>query len=129
MGKKLSGSASAIYRNRDEIINTLRTCVDSILKDYPVVVRAVLFGSIARGDYGLYSDADILIIITESKYERFFDRIPEFLDYFSSSAVPVDIFPYTIEEIKRMKNNDNFLINRALKEGIVLGEASPGKEE
>ncbi|MHA1222366.1 MAG: nucleotidyltransferase domain-containing protein [Candidatus Heimdallarchaeaceae archaeon] len=89
------------------------------MKESKKVNEAILFGSIARGDYGLYSDADILIILEENVKKRFFDRILEFIDFFLDSPVPVDIFPYTTREIERMKK-DNFFIQRVLNKGIKL---------
>ena len=120
MRKKLSSSAKNIYKNKDEIVDSLRSCAETIIKGNVSVLKVILFGSMARNDYGLYSDADVLIILNKSKYKRYFDRIPEFLDYFLKSKVPVDIFPYTVEEIERMKNSENSLITRALDEGIEI---------
>lgn len=113
-------SVKNVYKNRSEIIKNLRLCALTIIKEKPSVLKVILFGSIARGDYGLYSDADVLIIVNKSEYKRYFDRIPEFIDFFLNSKVPVDIFPYTAEEIERMKSNGNFFIIKALKEGIEL---------
>ncbi len=87
---------------------------------HPEVKRAVLFGSLARGDHGSRSDADILLVLSESPYDRFFDRIPDFLPYFSDSDVPVDLFPYTEVEIERMESSGNMLVRRAMAEGIVI---------
>ncbi|MCE7743200.1 MAG: nucleotidyltransferase domain-containing protein [Candidatus Heimdallarchaeota archaeon] len=111
-------SAEKLYRNRKKIIADLQAIAKNIDLQYSVV-DIVLFGSIARGDFGLYSDADVLIILEKSNKKRYFDRIPEFSGYFNVSHLYVDIFPYTDEEIRRMKKN-NLFIRRALEEGISL---------
>jgi len=80
----------------------------------------LLFGSRARGNWGLRSDADVLVILKKSQHKRFFDRIPRYLDLFSKVSFPVDVFPYTEEEFDRMQKKGNKLILRALKEGILL---------
>ncbi len=80
----------------------------------------MLFGSRARGNWGLRSDADVLVILKKSQHKRFFDRIPRYLDLFSKVSFPVDVFPYTEEEFDRMQKKGNKLILRALKEGILL---------
>lgn len=118
MQRKLLSSAEKIYRNRETILSSLRNIAKKIQEDYRVK-DIILFGSIARDDYGLYSDADILIILEQSDKKRYFDRIPELLEYFLISIIHVDIFPYTVEEISRMRDNNAF-IKRAISEGVSL---------
>jgi len=89
-------------------------------KQFPEIKKVLLFGSRARGDWGLRSDADVLVILKKSPHKRFFDRIPRYLDLFSKVSLPIDIFPYTEEELDRMQKKGNKLILRALREGILL---------
>lgn len=118
MQKRSLSSAEKAYRNRDQLIADLRRIAKKIQKEKKVK-EIILFGSIARGDYGLYSDADVLIILEKSDKKRYFDRIPDLIGYFVNSLIHVDIFPYTVEEIKTMRINNHF-IKRALTEGIKL---------
>jgi predicted nucleotidyltransferase len=90
------------------------------IKKFPEIKKVLLFGSRARGDWGLKSDADVLVILKKSQHKRFFDRIPRYLDLFSKVSLPIDIFPYTQEEFDRMQKEGNKLILRVLKEGIPL---------
>jgi predicted nucleotidyltransferase len=108
-------------RTRDDVISALKEAVRKNIKKFPEVKRVLLFGSSARKDWGLRSDADILIILKTSEHKRFFDRIPRYFDLFLKVPLPIDIFPYTEDELKRMKKQGNPLILRALKEAIVLG--------
>ncbi|WP_245218405.1 nucleotidyltransferase domain-containing protein [Pyrobaculum islandicum] len=48
----------------------------------------VLIGSLARGDYTAFSDADVVIVLREDG-RRPMDRIPDFLD----SSFPIDLEP------------------------------------
>jgi len=66
------------------------------------VLEVSLFGSLARGNHDASSDADIYILL-RSDTRRFIDRIPEFVDHFSDVGVPVEVFPYTLHEMERMK--------------------------
>ena len=109
------------FKRRDDVILALKEAVRKNIKKFPEVKRVLLFGSSAREDWGLRSDADILIVLKASEHKRFFDRIPRYLDLFLKVPLPIDIFPYTEDELKRMKKQGNSLILRALKEGIVLG--------
>ena len=78
------------------------------------IKKIILFGSLANDTYTGISDADVLIILRESK-QRFMDRIPKLIFYFIDTPVPVDVFPYTEEEVENIP-----LAKRALSEGVVL---------
>jgi len=122
MRKKLLNFPSSIYRNRNKIIQELKDCAKRAKKEFPNIQKVILFGSMARGDYGLYSDADIIIILNKSEHKRYFDRIPKYMDCFISSEIPIDIFPYTDKELLRMKTKGNLFIIKALNEGIELAK-------
>ena len=106
---------------RDRVLEELERSVRRLIEAHPEVRRVLLFGSYARGDHGLRSDADVLLVLSSSPHERYFDRIPDFLDFFLDMSVPVDIFPYTEAEVERMRRNGNPLIRTAL-DGLVVAE-------
>ena len=81
------------------------------------VLAVVLFGSLARGDHTAASDADVLIILRESTL-RFDERIPAFMP--SDIGVGVDVFPYTLDEIKMALAEGWGVARIALKEGVFL---------
>ena len=105
--------------NRDELIRVLKEAAIKLKSMHPEIENVILFGSVARGDYGYKSDADILLILKESDKERFFERISDYIADFDA-PIPVDILPYTKDEIERMKKRG--LIRKALSEGIKLAE-------
>ena len=72
----------------------------------------ILIGSLARGDYTPFSDADI-IIITKSRL-----NIIDFMD----TDMPVDIEPrlYTLNEILNMSKEKRKIIYEIIKNGILL---------
>jgi predicted nucleotidyltransferase len=120
MPGRSSISAKRKSSRENDLIQPLRDAVKKNIRRFPEVTKVLLFGSRARGDWGLRSDADILVILKESKHKRFFDRIPRYLDLFSELSFPVDLFPYTEVEFRRMQKNGNKLILKAVKEGILL---------
>jgi predicted nucleotidyltransferase len=70
------------------------------LKRRPEVRKVYLCGSRARGDYGPYSDVDLLLILESDPQPGRgpLDRIPNYLpDRF---PVGVDLFVYTEEEAR-----------------------------
>jgi predicted nucleotidyltransferase len=125
MPKRSSRSASSIYRDYEGIIRGLRQAAEGALARHPELERVILFGSMARGDYGLYSDADVILVLRSSDVTPFFNRIPSFLDDFLEAPVPVELFPYTQDELDYMHRTHNMFIRRALREGQVLAERTP----
>ncbi|MFQ6132650.1 MAG: nucleotidyltransferase domain-containing protein [Armatimonadota bacterium] len=123
MPSRSSSSASSIYRDRGAILEALGELARQAVRRHPQLERVTLFGSLARGDYGLYSDADLLLVLKESEHSRYFDRIPEFLDDFVRAPVPVELFPYTEDELARMTRDGNPFIARMLSEGVVMAGA------
>lgn len=95
------------FLNRNEILPRLLHVANYLLASKPEIVEISLFGSLARGNYAPGSDADIYILLRKDR-RRFVDRIPEFLDFFSLAGIPVEVFPYTLEEKAEMKDGGFF---------------------
>lgn len=84
------------------------------------VLRAVVFGSAARGDTSRRSDVDILVIQRTDK--RFLERYDPLLQEIVR-AIPgrdVDLLIYTPEEIESL--SDRPFVARMLREGKTLYE-------
>jgi len=82
------------------------------------VLRAILFGSLARGDIGAQSDLD-LILVVETR-ERFLERCASFHRALEP-AVGMDILVYTPDEFEAMR--DGRFLRQALADGKVVYEA------
>jgi len=82
----------------------------------------ILIGSLAKGNYTAFSDADI-IIISDYVPKNLLDRIKMFLD----PELPIEIQPliYTTEEIIKMARNKRKIIKEILEYGKLL---AGGKE-
>lgn len=123
--KKLSLLSKNYYQNKDLILEELIDAIKTLLKKREDILKIVIFGSIITNKFSLGSDADILIILKSSNEKRFFDRTPEFLEFFNkNTSIPVDLFIYTIDEIEKMIYNNNPLIKSALKNGIHFDKIS-----
>ena len=107
------------FLNRDEILPDLKSAARHLVASQRDVLEVSLFGSFVRGNYGPGSDADVFILLKRDR-RKFIDRIPEFLGYFSRVEVPVEVFPYTVEEVARMEGTG--FIRAIQKEKIVLEE-------
>ncbi len=82
MRKQLSNFAAIKLPDRNILIDDLVKIAKNILKEFREVDEIILFGSLARGDYGTDSDADVLLILIQSPYTRYFDRIPQYASAF-----------------------------------------------
>lgn len=105
------------FLNKDEIYSRLVDIAKSLLAKNNNIIEVSLFGSLAKDDYSPRSDVDIFILLEEDS-KRFIDRIPEFLDYFGKIGLTVEVFPYTLIEIKKMEEND--FIRTIYKNKIIL---------
>jgi predicted nucleotidyltransferase len=99
------------------VLSLARETAARIAAAYPQVLRIIVFGSFARGDYGTRSDLDLLIILKESE-KSMRELLGELLRF--SPAYPADFVPLTQFELKsRLAEGDPFL-SRAIAEGIIL---------
>ncbi|MDD5544823.1 MAG: nucleotidyltransferase domain-containing protein [Acidobacteriia bacterium] len=86
------------------------------------VLRAIVFGSFARGDVSRHSDLDLIVVQETEK--RFLDRYDDLLRPVAE-AVPeraVDLLIYTPQELKRLSERP--FVARALLEGRTIYELS-----
>ena len=79
------------------------------------VDRMILFGSRARGDWLLTSDADVMIVSPDFPGRRFVDRSAEILRHWRG-RVDLEAFCYTPAEIAERRHEIG-IIAQALKEG------------
>ena len=79
------------------------------------VDRMILFGSRARGDWLLESDADLMIVSPDFGSLRFVDRSAEVLRHWRG-RVDLEVFCYTPADIAERRHEIG-IIAQALKEG------------
>jgi predicted nucleotidyltransferase len=115
MQEKSSNSVKVFFADKDKILLQVREYSKKLKKNHPEVEKVGLFGSYVTDEYGPASDVDLLIILKSSS-KRFIDRIPDFLP--SEIEVSCDCFPYTIDEINRMKSEGNPWILHVLEEAV-----------
>jgi predicted nucleotidyltransferase len=82
------------------------------------VRRAILFGSLARGNVGGQSDLDLILIVDTG--EPFVERCARFYQALAP-AVGTDLLVYTGEEFETMR--EGLFLRRALREAKVIYEA------
>lgn len=81
------------------------------------MLAVVLFGSLATGNHTGSSDADLLVVVSESR-RPFLDRAADFAP--ERAPLPVDTFVYTQAELAAEIAGGNGFLRRALREGTAL---------
>ncbi len=94
--------------------DTLRHVVEKLKSRYEIHA-VILFGSVARGDWGPWSDIDLLIVGEFSK--PYLSRLGEVMEILKEVKAPIEPHPYTMDEVKEMLTKLNPLIIDALSEG------------
>lgn len=86
------------------------------------IQKAILFGSLARGEETRHSDVDLILVQETDK--RFFDRYDGLLLALGQAAgkYAVDALIYTPRELENIKHRA--FIRQALREGITLYESN-----
>ena len=88
------------------------------------VRRAILFGSLARGDVGGQSDLDLILIVDSQA--RFPERCRRFYETLEP-RVGMDVLVYTLEEFEAMRGTSVAGSGRKSSQGISLRSGSrPG---
>jgi len=112
-----SASARVFWLDRTAAIGQLRKAARDLVEQRPEVARVILFGSLARGDAVPGSDADLLVVLTDSPLP-FLERSAVYRP--AGAGLAVDVFAYTRAELDAMLESGNAFIAQALREGIWL---------
>ncbi len=101
-------------------LETLASQLQPIFEKHRIL-RAIVFGSLARGEASRHSDLDLIVVQETDK--RFLDRYDDLLREITQAAPgrDVDLLVYTPQELDQMK--DRPFIATALKEGNVIYES------
>lgn len=83
----------------------VRAWAEALGRQRPDVCRIGYFGSYARGDWGVGSDLDLVIIVTHSAQP--FERRAAAWDA-SALPVPADVLVYTLEEWQALPKQGRF---------------------
>jgi len=95
MPVRYSNSRVLKWPKAEEVVGALKHWAGEILRERPEVLRIGYFGSYARGDWGVGSDLDVVIILKLSN-RPFIERAAEWDT--SEIPVPVDVLVYTEAE-------------------------------
>ena len=114
MPEKSSSSVRVFYPKyeREQLIKLLKERVKALKKKMPLV-KVVLFGSYARGNYNAFSDVDILVIYKDPKDSQDYKKVRKTLN-----LPGTEVHVYTVSEYRNFKE----IIDRMISGGVELLE-------
>jgi len=112
MLKKSLGSVQIFYPkfNKEELIQAVRERLEDLNKKLPLQL-VVLFGSYAKGNYTVASDADLLVVYRGKERKDAYATVKKTL-----GVSRLEPHVYSDSEYEKMKKT----INKMTKNGIVL---------
>ena len=120
MRRRSSSSAGAVYLDRERRVEELRLAASRAAARLPALRRVILFGSLVAGIPTPRSDADLLVVVSESDHREPRARMPEVLRALMPLPCPVDLFVLTSEELDRHTRERHPLVREALEHGRDL---------
>ncbi len=117
--KLSSTSAGVIWLDLDKRVAEVRQAVARASQRLPLR-RAVLFGSLAQGAATPRSDADLLLVIADSRYPRPRDRVPEAIEALRPLPCPMDLLVITEEEERRALEQGSSFLEGIRRTGIEV---------
>ena len=91
----------------EKLVSNVVECVDPL--------RIILFGSAARGDMGVHSDLDLLVVMPEGVHRR--RTAQKLYREITGLGVPFDIVVATPNDLEKHKLNVGLIYKNALEEG------------
>lgn len=108
------------WPDKPTVDRSVKDWTQLLTSQHPEILGVAYYGSYARGDWGVGSDLDLVIIVGSSHRpfeERSCDYDPQKL------PVPTDLLVYTLEEWRRLDREQPFF-RRLLREAVwVYGRA------
>jgi predicted nucleotidyltransferase len=110
---------TVVHKKRKAALEAELARILPLLIDEYGAEKVIVFGSLATGEVGEWSDIDVVVVKQTKK--RFFRRLDEVLTL-TRPRVAADILVYTPAEFERMCEGRRFFREEILRKGRVLYE-------
>jgi predicted nucleotidyltransferase len=120
-----SPSVSVFWLDLNQIRHRLKVAVQQLAQTHPEIEEVRLFGSLARGDAVPGSDADLIVVLSDTQLP-FLDRFAHYQPDFC--GIGVDVLAYTRAELAQMRADGNVLLRQAWAEGVCLFQRTNSTE-
>ena len=111
--------SSAVFKwpERERVLAAARLWACDLRTLDAAVVRVGCVGSYARGDWGVGSDLDVIVLLSESDLSR----LERYARYYPQGVpVPVDVWVYTLAEWQDLATDSPQLRRRLEREWLEL---------
>jgi uncharacterized protein len=113
------GSQVLCWPDREAVVAALTTWSTRLRDSRPDVLRVGYFGSYARGDWGVGSDLDVVLVVEDSDEAPL--RRPLAFDTIAGFPTPVDLLVYTAEEWRALSTDADPFARRLTTEVVWIG--------
>jgi len=116
VGSSSSAGLRVFRLDYELVIRKLREYAERALERGALAV--VLIGSLARGDYTAFSDADVVVVVRDDYPKKLPERVEDFMD----PTLPVDLEPrvYTLSELLKLARGGARIVEEVLRYGVLL---------
>lgn len=111
------------WPDRQTIDQSVRGWVSTLVSSRSDILRVGYFGSYAKDDWGVGSDLDIMVIMTQSK-KPFWQRSLEF--DLTNLPIPSEILVYTRDEWEKMRKEGRGFCQVVEQEAVWIYEDRSG---
>jgi len=108
------------WADHKKIEEELKNWINNVVREKRGIIKIGYFGSYARGDYGVGSDLDLIIILESSSLP--FEK--RGIDWDTTKfSVPVDLLIYTIDEWKKLEEENSSFYKKVSREIVWVFES------
>src|SRR5271157_2743888 len=109
--------AEVRFLDYDEILRDLRPAVRDARTAHPEIVKVLLFGSLAQGNWTADSDADLIVVVRREFPDFLGSRTP--YQIFTGS-IPTDSLVYSEREFEQMRSEPESFLAQNLPTALQL---------
>ncbi len=108
--------AEVRFVDREQVLDGLRRAAREAQAAHPEIVRVLLFGSFAQGNWTADSDADLIVVVRK----EFPDLLSRSRYHIHSPSVLVDTLVYSETEFDRQASDPSSFLSRVLSSAMEL---------
>ena len=117
MPNKSWSGAKVRFLDYDQILRDLRQAAREAKAAHPEIVKVLLFGSLAQGDWTADSDADLIVVVGRQFPDFLGSRVP--YQVFTRS-IPTDSLVYSEAEFRELSSDPESFLAQNLPAAIEL---------
>jgi tRNA nucleotidyltransferase (CCA-adding enzyme) len=117
MPEPFSSFAEVRFLDYDQILRDLRQAVREAKAAHPEIVKVLLFGSLAEGNWTADSDADLIVVVRKEFPDFLSSRTP--FQIFAGS-IPTDSLVYSESEFEQMARDAESFLAQNLPAAVEL---------